>query len=77
MISVVYESLSLDKKTKHLIAWGETTFRLYERKSEQYQSDLTDAVWELLEPHLTGSRRKWPMRELICLRLKLAQINCK
>ncbi len=47
------------------MAWTETTRPKYERKSERYQSDLTDAEWALLSDLFSGSPRKWPLREIV------------
>ncbi len=47
------------------MAWTETTRPKYERKSERYQSDLTDAEWALLSILFSGSPRKWPLREIV------------
>ncbi len=47
------------------MAWTETTRPKYERKSERYQSDLTDAEWALLSGLFSGSPRKWPLREIV------------
>ena len=40
------------------------------RKALRYQTDLTDAEWVVIEPHLppahgTGRPRSWPMREIV------------
>jgi putative transposase len=40
------------------------------RTVSRYQTDLTDAEWRVIAPHLpkqcaTGRPREWPMREII------------
>jgi transposase len=50
--------------------WTPTTRRQHSRSTRRYQTDLTDAEWLLIEPHLpapkpTGRPRAWPMREII------------
>ncbi len=52
------------------LMWTPTTRRRHSRAHLRYASDLTDAEWALLEPHLppprtTGRPRAWPMREII------------
>ncbi|MEL7444706.1 MAG: transposase [Pseudomonadota bacterium] len=47
------------------MAWTEITRPKYERKSDRYQSDLTDAEWALLAGLFSGSPRKWPLREIV------------
>jgi len=50
--------------------WTPTTRRQHSRVTRRYQTDLTDAEWLLIEPHLpaakpTGRPREWPMREIV------------
>ena len=50
--------------------WTPTTREQHSRKALRYQTDLTDAEWVVLEPHLppahgTGRPRSWPMREIV------------
>ncbi|HEV7253611.1 MAG TPA: IS5/IS1182 family transposase, partial [Mesorhizobium sp.] len=45
--------------------WTPATRRRHSRAQLRYASDLTDAEWALLEPHLpppsvTGRPRAWP-----------------
>ena len=49
--------------------WTPTTREQHSRKALRYQTDLTDAEWVVIEPHLppahgTG-RPRWPMREIV------------
>ncbi len=37
--------------------WNETTWKQYSRKTERYESDLTDAGWTLPDPLLPPSCR--------------------
>ena len=37
--------------------WNEITRKQYSRKTERYESDLTDAEWTLLDPLLPPSCR--------------------
>ena len=50
--------------------WTPTTREQHSRKALRYQTDLTDAEWAVIEPHLppahgTGRPRVWPMREIV------------
>jgi hypothetical protein len=36
--------------------WTETTRRKYERAGQRYASDLTDAEWALIEPHMPAAK---------------------
>ena len=37
--------------------WTEITRRKYEREGQRYASDLTDAEWALIEPHMPAAKR--------------------
>ena len=43
--------------------WTETTRRKYEREGQRYASDLTDAEWALIEPHMPAAKRLGRPRE--------------
>lgn len=50
--------------------WTPTTRAQHSRSDLRYQTDLTDAEWAVIAPHLpreqdTGRPRSWPMREII------------
>lgn len=50
--------------------WTPTTRAQHNRKTNRYQTDVTDEEWRVIEPHLpaaksTGRPRSWPMREII------------
>jgi len=50
--------------------WTPTTRRQHSRPITRYQTDLTDAEWRVIAPHLPkpcamGRPREWPMREII------------
>ena len=50
--------------------WTPTTRRQHSRTVIRYQTDLTDAEWRVIAPHLpkpsvTGRPREWPMREIV------------
>ena len=43
--------------------WTEITRRKYEREGQRYASDLTDAEWALIEPHMPAAKRLGRPRE--------------
>ena len=50
--------------------WTPVTRRQYSRGELRYESDLTDAEWRLIAPHLPppserGRPRSWPWREIV------------
>jgi len=50
--------------------WTPTTRQQHSRTLTRYQTDLTDAEWHVIAPHLpkpctTGRPREWPMREIV------------
>jgi hypothetical protein len=50
--------------------WTPTTRRHYSRDDLRSETDLTDAEWALIEPHMPkprirGRPREWPLREVL------------
>ena len=50
--------------------WTPTTRRQHSRAGLRYETDLTDAEWALIEPHMPppcgcGRPREWPLREVL------------
>jgi putative transposase len=50
--------------------WTPSTRQQHSRTVTRYQTDLTDAEWRVIAPHLpkpcaTGRPREWPMREIV------------
>jgi transposase len=50
--------------------WTPTTRERYSRTCPRYETDLTDAEWAVIEPHLPPVRRRgrprsWPLREIL------------
>jgi len=43
--------------------WTETTRRKYERAGQRYASDLTNAEWALIEPHMPAAKPLGRLRE--------------
>ena len=55
---------------EHVVRRVARTREQHSRKALRYQTDLTDAEWVVIEPHLppahgTGRPRSWPMREIV------------
>lgn len=64
------------------MAWTETTRPHYERRSQRYASDLTDAEWALLAPlmpppNLIGRPREADLRAVTNAILYLASTGCQ
>lgn len=62
--------------------WTETTRVQYERDCRRYASDLTDAEWVLISPHLPlpkelGRPRKTDLREVVNALLYIAATGCQ
>src|SRR6516165_1211384 len=45
------------KQSSRYKMWTEITRRKYEREGQRYASDLTDAEWALIEPHMPPAKR--------------------
>ena len=50
--------------------WTPATRRQHSREGLRYETDLTDAEWDLIAPMMpaarrTGRPRKWPLREIV------------
>jgi putative transposase len=62
--------------------WTETTRPQYERDCSRYASDMTDAEWALIAPHLPpakdlGRPRKTDLREVVNALLYMASTGCQ
>jgi transposase len=44
--------------------WTETTRRQYRREDLRYATDMTDAEWALIEPHLPAAKRLGRQRQV-------------
>ena len=61
--------------------WTETTRKKYERKTQRYASDTTDAEWLILEPelsvrHTRGRPPKWSLRAIVDALFYLLRAGC-
>jgi transposase len=62
--------------------WTEITRPKYERKGQRYASDLTDAEWALIEPHMParktlGRPRKTELRAVVDAILYMLRTGCQ
>jgi len=62
--------------------WTEITRRKYEREGQRYASDLTDAEWALIEPHMPavkrlGRPRETKLRSVLDAILYIAPTGCQ
>ena len=62
--------------------WTETTRRKYEREGRRYASDLADAEWGLIEPHMPAAKplgrpREIELRAVLDAILYIARTGCQ
>ena len=62
--------------------WTEITRPKYEREGQRYASDLTDAEWALIEPHMPavkrlGRPRATELRNVLNAILYIARTGCQ
>src|SRR6516225_12160016 len=62
--------------------WTEITRRKYQREGQRYASDLTDAEWALIEPHMPpakrlGRPRETELRDVLDAILYIARTGCQ
>jgi transposase len=62
--------------------WTEITRRKYEREGQRYASDLTDAEWALIEPHMPAAKglgrpRETELRAVLDAILYIARTGCQ
>src|SRR5712664_4740401 len=62
--------------------WTETTRPQYERKGLRYSSDVTDAEWLVISPHLPQRKRfgrppKTALRSIVDALLYMARTGCQ
>ena len=62
--------------------WTEITRPKYEREGQRYASDLTDAEWALIEPHMPAAKplgrpREIELRAVLDAILYIARTGCQ
>src|SRR5712672_1006359 len=72
----------VDKQSSRHKMWTEITRRKYERAGQRYASDLTDAEWALIEPHMPtvkrlGRPRETELRAVLDAILYIARTGCQ
>src|SRR3984893_14757965 len=70
------------KQSSRHTMWTEITRRKYEREGQRYASDLTDAEWGLIEPHMPavkrlGRPRETELRTVLDAILYIARTGCQ
>src|SRR5256886_3379954 len=70
------------KQSSRYKMWTETTRRKYEREGRRYASDLTDAEWRLIEPHMPAAKplgrpREIELRAVLDAILYIARTGCQ
>jgi hypothetical protein len=68
------------QSSKHKM-WTEITRRKYEREEQRYASDLTDAEWAVIAPHMPavkrlGRPRETELRSVLDAILYIARTGC-
>src|SRR3979411_13708 len=71
----------VEQSSRHKM-WTEITRRKYERAGQRYASDLTDAEWTLIEPHMPavkrlGRPRETELRAVLDAILYIARTGCQ
>src|SRR5207244_1454148 len=71
----------LEQSSRHK-RWTETTRRKYEREGRRYASDLADAEWGLIEPHMPAAKplgrpREIELRAVLDAILYIARTGCQ
>src|ERR1700726_2101649 len=70
-----------EQSSRHKM-WTEITRRKYEREGRRYASDLTDAEWALIAPHMPavkrlGRPRETELRSVLDAILYIARTGCQ
>src|SRR5258705_2158563 len=71
----------LKQSSRHKM-WTETTRRKHEREGQRYASDVTDAEWGLIEPHMRAAKplgrpREIELRVVLDAILYIARTGCQ
>src|SRR2546430_16832909 len=70
------------KQSSRHTMWTEITRRKYEREGQRYASDVTDAEWALIEPHMPAAKalgrpRDTELRAVLDAILYIARTGCQ
>ena len=82
VISVGCGMMVVAKQSSRYKMWTEITRRKYERVGQRYASDLTDAEWALIAPHMPavkrlGRPRETELRSVLDAILYIARTGCQ
>src|SRR5213595_1517126 len=82
VISVGCGMMVVAKQSSRHKMWTEITRPKYERDGQRYASDLTDAEWALIEPHMpaikrSGRPRATELRNVLDAILYIARTGCQ
>src|SRR6202521_342487 len=71
----------VEQSSRHKM-WTEITRRKYEREGQRYASDVTDAEWALIEPHMPAVKRlgrpcETELRAVLDAILYIARTGCQ
>src|SRR4030088_3138715 len=72
----------VSKQSSRHTMWTEITRRKYEREGQRYASDVTDAEWALIEPHMPEAKplarpREIALRAVLDAILYIARTGCQ
>src|SRR5258708_39477971 len=72
----------VSKQSSRHKMWTEITRRKYEREGQRYASDVTDAEWGLIEPHMPAAKplgrpREIELRSVLDAILYIARTGCQ
>src|ERR1700724_1621647 len=82
VISVGCGMMVVSRQSSRHKMWTEITRRKYEREGQRYASDVTDAEWALIEPHMPavkrlGRPRETELRAVLDAILYIARTGCQ
>src|SRR5260221_9616390 len=82
VISLSCGMMVVSRQSSRHKMWTEITRRKYERKGQRYASDVTDAEWALIEPHMPtvkrlGRPRETELRAVLDAILYIARTGCQ
>src|ERR1700688_62464 len=82
VISVGCVMMVVSRQSSRHKMWTEITRRKYEREGQRYASDVTDAEWALIEPHMPAAKplgrpRETELRAVLDAILYIARTGCQ
>src|SRR6266851_5610447 len=82
VISVGCGMMVVSRQSSRHKMWTEITRRKYEREGRRYASDVTDAEWALIEPHMPAAKplgrpRDTELRDVVDAILYIARTGCQ